>query len=104
MAMRHWRKAGWLVKFGIFETEQFIENRTRDFEGPGTRIRKKLSEYVYPQLRSNPYFGKNIKKLKNYRPDTWRYKIGGYRFFYEINEKERIVYMLAADSRKDSYR
>jgi mRNA interferase RelE/StbE len=93
-----------LVKFGIFETEQFIEDLTRDFEGRGERIRKKLSEYVYPPLRSNPYFGKNIKKLRNYKPDTWRYKIGRYRFFYEISEKERIVYMLAADYRKDSYR
>jgi mRNA interferase RelE/StbE len=93
-----------LVKFGIFETEQFIEDLTQDFEGRGARIRKRLVEYVYPQLRSNPYFGKNIKKLRNYKPDTWRYKIGRYRFFYEISEKERIVYMLAADSRKDSYR
>lgn len=76
---------------------------TQDFEGQGERIRKKLLEYVYPQLRNNPYLGKNIKKLKNYKPDTWRYRIGDYRFFYEINEKERVVYMIAADSRKDSY-
>jgi len=60
--------------------------------------------YVYPQLRDNPHFGKNIKKLKNYQPETWRYRIGAYRFFYEINTKENIVYMLAVDSRKDSYR
>ena len=93
-----------MVKFRIFETDQFVEDLARDLEGRGERIRKKLSEYVYPQLRSNPYFGKNIKKLKNYEPETWRYKIGRYRFFYEISEKERIVYMLAADSRKDSYR
>ncbi len=93
-----------MVKFRIFETEQFIEDLTRDFEGRGVRIRKKLSEYVYPQLRMNPFFGKNIKKLKHYEPDTWRYRIDRYRFFYEIDERERIVYMLAVDSRKDSYR
>jgi mRNA interferase RelE/StbE len=93
-----------LVKFRIFESDQFIEDLAQDFKGQGERIRKKLSEYVYPQLRNNPYFGKNIKKLKNYEPETWRYRIGSYRFFYEIDEKERIVYMLAADSRKNSYR
>lgn len=93
-----------MAKFRIFETDQFTEDLAGDFKGRGERIRKKLSEYVYPQLRGNPYFGKNIKKLKNYEPDTWRYRIGSYRFFYEINERERIVYMLAADSRKDSYR
>ena len=90
-------------KYRIFETEQFLEDLTQDFEGQGERIRKKLLEYVYPQLRNNPYPGKNIKKLKNYKPDTWRYRIGNYRFFYEINEKERMVYMIAADSRKNSY-
>lgn len=67
-------------------------------------IRKKLSDYVYPQLRDNPYMGKNIKKLKNYKPDTWRYRIGKYRFFYEIDENDDIVFMIAADARKDSYR
>lgn len=90
-------------KYRIFETEQFFGDLTQDFEGQGERLRKKLLEYVYPQLRNNPYLGKNIKKLKNYKPDTWRYRIGNYRFFYEINEKERMVYMIAADARKDSY-
>lgn len=93
-----------MVKFRIFETDQFIEDLARDFKGQGERIGRKLSEYVYPQLRNNPYFGKNIKKLKNYVPDTWRYRIGSYRFFYEIDERACIVYMVAADSRKDSYR
>jgi mRNA interferase RelE/StbE len=93
-----------LVKFRIFEADQFIEDLSQDFKGQGERIRKKLSQYVYPQLRNNPYFGKNIKKLKNYEPETWRYRIGRYRFFYEIEEKERIVYMIAAESRKNSYK
>jgi mRNA interferase RelE/StbE len=93
-----------LVKFRIFETEQFIEDLSQDFRGQGERMRKKLSEYVYPQLRNNPYFGKNIRKLKNYEPETWRYRIGSYRFFYEVDGKEGIVYMVAAESRKNSYR
>jgi len=93
-----------LVKYRVFETDQFIEDLSQDFKGQGERIRRKLSEYVYPQLRKNPYFGKNIRKLKNYEPETWRYRIGSYRFFYEIGEKERIVYMITAESRKNSYR
>jgi mRNA interferase RelE/StbE len=93
-----------LGKFRIFETDQFIEDLSGNFKGQRERIARKLSDYVYPQLRNNPYFGKNIKKLKNYEPGTWRYRIGSYRFFYEINDKERIVSMLAADSRKNSYR
>lgn len=92
-----------MVKYRIFETDQFIEDLSQDFEGQGDRIRKKLSEFVYPQLRENPYLGKNIRKLKNYKPDTWRYRIGKYRFFYEIDEKDRMIYMTTADARKDSY-
>lgn len=92
-----------MAKFKIFETDQFIEDLSGDFKGRGEKIREKLLNYAYPQLRENPYFGKNIKKLKNYDPDTWRYRIGDYRFFYEIDEKESIVYMTAADARKDSY-
>ena len=92
-----------MAKFRIFETDQFIEDLSADFKGRGEKIREKLLNYVYPQLRENPYFGKNIKKLKNYNPDTWRYRIGDYRFFYEIDEKESIVYMATADARKDSY-
>jgi mRNA interferase RelE/StbE len=92
-----------LAKYRIFETKQFLDDLTQDFEGQGERIKKKLLEFVYPQLRNNTFFRKNIKKLKNYKRDTWRYRIRGYRFFYQINEKERMVYMIAADSRKDSY-
>jgi mRNA interferase RelE/StbE len=93
-----------LSKFKIFETDQFLHDLSRDFEGQGEKIAKKLRDYIYPQLRDNPYFGKNIKKLKNYQPETWRYRIGSYRFFYEVDEKEGVVYMLAVDARKDSYR
>jgi mRNA interferase RelE/StbE len=93
-----------LGKFKIFETDQFLDDMSRDFKGQGERIANKLKDHVYPQLRDNPHFGKNIKKLKNYQPETWRYRIGSYRFFYEIDEKQSLVYMLAVDARKDSYR
>ncbi len=93
-----------MVRYRIFETEQFIEDLSDGFGSHGERIRKKLSEYVYPRLRNFPYFGKHIKKLKNYEPETWRYRVGNYRFFYEIDEMEHIVYMIVAESRKDSYR
>lgn len=90
-------------KYKIFETNQFINDLSKDFEGQGKRIKKKLLEYVYPQLRTNPFFGKNIKKLKNYSPDTWRYRIGKYRFFYEIDTEDKIISMIAAESRQDIY-
>jgi mRNA interferase RelE/StbE len=44
-----------------------------------------------------------IRKLKDYKPETWRYRIGDYRFFYEIDDKRKIVFMIAADLRSRSY-
>lgn len=90
-------------RFRIFETDQFLEELSADFKGHREKIRGKLIHYVYPQLRENPFFGKNIKKLKNYEPDTWRYRIGDYRFFYGIDEKDSMVYMITVEARKDSY-
>jgi len=92
-----------LNSFKIFETNQFLEDLEQEFSGQKERIKEKLDSYVYPQLKQQPYFGKNIKKLKNYKPDSWRYRIGGYRFFYEIDEHKKIVFMISADNRADFY-
>ncbi len=92
-----------LNNFKIFETSQFLKGLEQDFSGQQARIKRKLEAYVYPQLKQNPYFGKNIKKLTNYKPETWRYRIGSYRFFYEIDGLEKIVFMIAADSRQGAY-
>ena len=89
--------------FKIFETGPFLEDLNQDFSGQQERIKTKLSTYVYPQLRQQPYFGKHIKKLKGYAPETWRYRIGDYRFFYTIDEPKKIVFMLSVDNRGSAY-
>ena len=65
--------------------------------------RRKLRTVVYPQLRKHPHFGTQIRKLKTYTPDTWRYRIGAWRFFYEIDEDERTVFLIAAAHRGAAY-
>jgi mRNA interferase RelE/StbE len=92
-----------LTKFRIFETNQFLKDLEQDFSGQQERIKTKLVNYVYPQLKQNPYFGKNIKKLVNYNPDTWRYRISSYRFFYGIDDQSKIVFMISADNRQNAY-
>lgn len=92
-----------MARFKIFETEGFSKDLSEDFKGRQVKIKKKLFDYVYPQLRDNPYFGTNIKKLVNYKPETWRYRIGAYRFFYQIDEKNKLVILISADNRQDAY-
>ena len=89
-------------KFRIFETDQFLKGLEQDFSGQQERIKIKLLNYVYPQLKQNPYFGKNIKKLANYKPDTWRYRIGSHRFFYQVDSQSKIVFMISVDNRQNA--
>ena len=92
-----------MAEFRIFETAQFQRDLQQDFSGQQARIQRKLASYVYPQLRLNPYAGQNVKKLRDAVPDTWRYRIGDYRFFYTIDERQRLVLMVAADHRGQAY-
>jgi len=45
-----------------------------------------------------------IKKLKAYKPDTWRYKIGNFKLFYEIYDKEKIINIVAIEIRGSLYK
>ncbi len=92
-----------LSDYRIFETEQFQKDLEAIAMAGLARITDKLRESVYPQLRQQPHFGPNIGKLKGYTPDTWRYRVGAWRFFYEIDETGRIVFMTAASHRSSAY-
>jgi len=92
-----------LSDFRIAETDQFLSDLERITSAGQERIALKLRTYVYPQLREQPYFGANIKKLRGYKPDTWRYRIGNYRFFYIIDDERKMVFMIAAGTRQQSY-
>ena len=92
-----------MTDFRIFETEQFQEDLKKIARSGMPKLLDKLYAYVYPQLRSNPTTGANIKRLKGPYSDLWRYRIGAWRFFYQIEEKRRIVLMVAAAHRSSAY-
>jgi len=92
-----------LSDFRIFETDQFSADLERISPARRDKISHKLRTVVYPQLREQPYFGTNIRTLKGFKPETWRYRIGIYRFFYIIDDKEKAVFMVAGDTRQQSY-
>jgi mRNA interferase RelE/StbE len=93
-----------LSDFRIFETSEFGKALEKMGAAESDFMRRKLSSRVYPQLRIEPFFGANIKKLRGYSPETWRYRVGGFRLFYSIDESERIVHMLTVEARRDAYR
>jgi mRNA interferase RelE/StbE len=89
--------------YNIFETRQFLRDLERLGPVAQKRLEAKLRQHVYPILRDNPHLGPNIKRLKNWDPPTWRYRVGDWRFFYEIDEQDRVVSMTAADHRRQAY-
>ena len=88
-------------KFKIAETETFQKKiQSQEFRN----LYRKITGYVYPLLRRNPFFGPNIKKLKgNYR-ELYRFRFGNYRLFYTIKEEMVMVFIITIEKRKDAYR
>jgi mRNA interferase RelE/StbE len=92
-----------LNRYRIFETNHFEKDLEQIARSGRRKVAQKLRDFVYPQLREHPHFGSNIKKLKDFTPDTWRYRIGAWRFFYEIDEEENIIFMVEASHRSSAY-
>lgn len=90
--------------FRVFETDEFSKRFKKLSSRDARFLRKKLDSFVYPQIKKQPFWGNNIRKLQDYSPETWRYRIGRFRVFYTIDDKERIVFVLTVDDRKDAYR
>ena len=90
-------------KYQIFETIQFQKDLEQIARSGQSKVSQKLRDFFYPQLRQHPHFGPNIKKLKDFTPDTWRYRIGAWRFFYEIDEEEKVAFVVAASHRSSAY-
>jgi mRNA interferase RelE/StbE len=92
-----------LSEYRIFETVQFRKDLEHLAKAGRVKIEIKLRQVIYPELRQRPHVGTHIKKLKDYRPETWRYRIGNWRFFYEIDDEKRTVFMIAAFHRGSAY-
>ena len=90
-----------LSEFRIAETDTFKKTiRKKEYKN----IYKKIQVYVYPQLQKNPYFGRNIRKLKGDLKNLYRFRVGDYRLFYLIDEDKKILYITDLHHRKDAYR
>jgi len=89
-----------LADFIIAETESFQKKiRTLKYSA----LYSKITDYVYPLLRTNPFYGTNIKKLRGEYRDVYRFRIGAYRLFYKINQDKVIVFVFDIENRKDAY-
>ncbi|CAD6490699.1 MAG: ParE toxin of type II toxin-antitoxin system, parDE [Candidatus Argoarchaeum ethanivorans] len=42
-------------------------------------------------LKGNPFYGKNIKRLRGELQGRYRLRVGGYRIIYRVDEGEKAV-------------
>jgi mRNA interferase RelE/StbE len=88
-------------EFLIVETPGFVEKvQAQKYRS----VYEKARKYVYPQLRVNPFFGPNIKKLKGEFAGIYRYRIGDFRLFYTVRKELILVVLINMERRKDAYR
>jgi mRNA interferase RelE/StbE len=89
-----------LYDFQIAETKEFEKNIKR----LDSKIYTKFKNMVYPQLKKNPFYGTNIKKLKGDYEGVYRYRLGNYRLFYVIDNDKIIVIVTAIFHRQNAYK
>ena len=91
-------------EYGIFETAGFLRIIGKLSKADARAIRAKLTKHVHPQLREQPFSGANIRKLRGFAADVWRYRIGRFRVFYTVEESQRVVSIVSVDDRKNACR
>jgi mRNA interferase RelE/StbE len=90
-----------LDNFQIAEAETFSKKiNSNKFK----HLYRKITDDIYPIIKSNPFYGINIKRLKGDYREIYRFRIGDYRLFYKIEEKMKIVFILNIENRKDAYK
>jgi len=90
----------YLYDFQIAETKEF-EKKIQKLD---SKIYIKIKNIVYPQLKKNPFYGTNIKKLKGEYEGVYRYKLGNYRLFYVINNEKIIIIVTTISHRQNTYK
>lgn len=56
------------------------------------------------QLAQNPFFGANIIQLKGALEGDYRYRVGGYRIVYRVNEEQHVIIVRGIFKRERAYR
>ena len=91
-------------EYRLFETDEFLSKLDRLPSPRAAAIRAKLRSHVYRQIRTQPFHGANIRKLRGYAAGVWRYRLGNYRIFYTVDQDDRVVSLVTIEHRKDAYR
>ena len=90
-----------MAEYRIAETQTF-QNKMES--ASFRRHYPRIVETIYPRLRSNPYYGPNIKRLRGELSAVFRYRVGDCRLFYSMDAQRDTVFVLDPVHRKHAYR
>ncbi len=88
-----------MYDYQIAETKNFEKIKSKI----ESKVYLKIVNNVYPQLRTNPFYGTNIKKLKGEFEGYYRYRVGNYRLFYIIENDKVLIFITDFRHRQSSY-
>jgi mRNA interferase RelE/StbE len=84
-------------------TDEVYEELREAAQSENRPLSNLIETAALSKIREHPHVGPHIRRLRGFEPPTWRFRIGSWRFFYEIDEKEKIVLLLAASHRSSAY-
>jgi len=88
-------------EYRIAETKSFLKSIKKP---EYSEIYSKIKSIIYSQLKNNPHYGHNIKKLKGEFQNIYRYRISDYRLFYINDDKKKVVFVVDLHHRKEAYK
>ncbi len=86
---------------GKFEL-QFHRNAAKAFQRLPETAKQRINEAI-ETLRFDPFFGKDICKLKGELAGLYRLRVGDYRIIYHVDEERKIVTIEAIGTRGEMY-
>lgn len=93
-----------MAEYRIFETASFLDDLAAAPAAERARLRRKLTDYVYPCMRRSPRSHPQARCLRGVAPETWRWRLGDWRAFYQVDDADGVVSLLALSLRRDAYR
>ncbi|MCS7185732.1 MAG: type II toxin-antitoxin system RelE/ParE family toxin [Armatimonadota bacterium] len=69
---------------------QFHGNASKVFQHLPKTVKRRIEEAI-EALRLNPFFGKDICKLKGELEGLYRLRVGDYRIIYHVDEKHKVI-------------
>lgn len=83
---------------------KFHENVLKEFEKMDKYIVKIIKNWIVKNLENTYDPRLKGKELKGNLKGIWRYRIGDYRLFAKINDKELLIFFFEVGHRKEIYK